>query len=377
MATLYEWCMLEGNRERGKLILEEFDEEKNASIGITVHNIPKSFKSKVHWVCKDCENKFIMAPMNRTGTNPHKNMGGCQICARKIVSNKLKATLLKESLYDWCIANDKKYLIDEYIGDDPIDKVSAHSGIKVKWKCRKCNHEWMAAPCHRTIGRGCPACNKIGTSFIEQFIYYSVKQIYPKTKNRVMINENGNKFELDIVIPEIKTAIEYSGEYWHSKPNRISKDTIKRDECKKNNIRLITIIETKNTAADIVNNQEDTYYIIRGYDSDDFGNIQQILTEIFGDIAKNIDIKKAKKLALEYSGSIPDVEKSLDFKYNNVGKEILPEYNDGLTAAKLYSHSHTRVNWKCSECGHIWNTRVADRVNYKTRCPKCKNNIWG
>jgi hypothetical protein len=61
-----------------------------------------------------------------------------------------------------------------------------------------------------------------------------------ETNNRLIIQPK----ELDVYIPEHKLAIEYCGLYWHSdnfKPNNYHK--IKYEQCKSNQIRLITLYE--------------------------------------------------------------------------------------------------------------------------------------
>jgi len=77
------------------------------------------------------------------------------------------------------------------------------------------------------------------TSFEEQCAYYYVKKYFPETIN----NYREFGMELDIYIPNISTAIEYDGEYWHKR--KFAKDSYKNDECKKNDILLIRIREPK------------------------------------------------------------------------------------------------------------------------------------
>lgn len=49
-----------------------------------------------------------------------------------------------------------------------------------------------------------------------------------------------------------ENVIEFNGEYWHSFPNKIEKDKIKEEQCRKNNIDLL-VIEEENW----INNKED------------------------------------------------------------------------------------------------------------------------
>lgn len=63
-------------------------------------------------------------------------------------------------------------------------------------------------------------------------------QMKPNAKNKWIDNH-----ELDIWLPDIKTAIEYNGTYWHSLPNLIESDHFKKVQCESKGISLITIDE--------------------------------------------------------------------------------------------------------------------------------------
>ena len=68
----------------------------------------------------------------------------------------------------------------------------------------------------------------------------------------IEINKKGYIFpyELDIVLPELKLAIEYNGTYWHSIEHGIDKDyhLMKSLLCREKGIRLIHIYEFENIA---------------------------------------------------------------------------------------------------------------------------------
>ena len=71
-------------------------------------------------------------------------------------------------------------------------------------------------------------------------------------------NPKTNKYlELDIWIPGLKKAIEYSSDYWHNNLYQKWKDEYKQEWCKKNSIDLLTINDNKwrkNKNFDIIKN---------------------------------------------------------------------------------------------------------------------------
>jgi len=92
-------------------------------------------------------------------------------------------------------------------------------------------------------GTRCPSCSHI-ESKAENEIYFFLKSVY----NGDILKRDRNiisPFELDIVIPDKKTAIEYCGLYWHSETNINDKNyhLNKLDLCNKAGYRLITIFE--------------------------------------------------------------------------------------------------------------------------------------
>jgi len=90
----------------------------------------------------------------------------------------------------------------------------------------------------------CPKCNFIGISKQELELFEFIKSIYDGVifrHNRALISP----YELDIVIPDKKIAIEYCGLYWHSELAGKNKNyhLNKLNLCNKKDYRLITIFE--------------------------------------------------------------------------------------------------------------------------------------
>ena len=52
-------------------------------------------------------------------------------------------------------------------------------------------------------------------------------------------------------------------------------------------------------------------------------------------------------------------------------KELHPTKNKDLDVSSLKSGSGKKLWWKCHK-GHIWETRISNRVYHSSGCPKCK-----
>ena len=130
------------------------------------------------------------------------------------------------------------FTIDEYNGQDKI----------YRWKCIRCGNEFQQCIHFTGLGdnRMTPRCEKCfpnhASSIEQKHILSFIKEIYT---GEILINNKSliSPYELDIVIPEHKLAIQFNGIYWHSEQQ--GKDRYyhlnKTISCQKIGYRLIHI----------------------------------------------------------------------------------------------------------------------------------------
>jgi hypothetical protein len=132
------------------------------------------------------------------------------------------------------------FLIKKY--DNPNDRIKFHCSIHD-------NEEELATETFkyriRTFGNPCSKCSHISTSYS-----HKEKEIFNfiKDNTNLEILENDRKliypYELDIVVPEKKLAIEFCGLYWHSDRRKNKKYHYEKlQKCKNIGYNLITIFE--------------------------------------------------------------------------------------------------------------------------------------
>jgi hypothetical protein len=96
-------------------------------------------------------------------------------------------------------------------------------------------------------GARCNECLKkrsLAEKEIEDYLKFNCKfQVNLNDKTQILNYKTNKQLELDFYFPELKKAIEFNGEYWHSKENVKQRDTIKRKQCKEKNIDLLIINE--------------------------------------------------------------------------------------------------------------------------------------
>ena len=124
-------------------LAKEWHPEKNNDL--TPTDVKKGSGKKVWWICKN-GHEYQAKVSDRTN-----GWYGCPYCSGRRVLKKYNdletfSPLLAE---EW---NHEKN------GHLKPENFSAHSGIKVWWKCKK-GHEWQATINHRNNGTGCPYCS--------------------------------------------------------------------------------------------------------------------------------------------------------------------------------------------------------------------------
>jgi very-short-patch-repair endonuclease len=105
---------------------------------------------------------------------------------------------------------------------EPLFDINEYYGVKekgsvidYKWKCKKCNNIFYDNIYAGKIPR-CQKCFPTNESVLEVELRDFISQyIYVESHNRKIIKP----YEIDILIPERKIAIEFNGLYWHSEIN--------------------------------------------------------------------------------------------------------------------------------------------------------------
>ncbi len=339
---------------KNKTLIEEWDYKKNYPL--TPNDITEGSNKIVFWKCKE-NHSWQAKIVNR------KNGRGCPYCGNRklLVGFNDFATIHPELLEEWDY--DKN-------ADLKPENVMSGSRTKVWWKC-KFGHSYQADLNHRTspIATGCPICySGRQTSFAEQAVYYYIKQVFSDSVNRYL-HAFGSKFELDIYIPSIRTAIEYDGEAWH-KNDKLEREIRKYKLCKENNIKLIRLrerpYETSVETADYWISYKNLY---------EYKNLKHAIINLLNYLLLNprqlpieIDIEKDKNKIHENIYKVE--EESLEKIYPEIAKEWHPTKNGESKPNKFKPRSDFKAWWLCSKCGYEWITTIGHRVE-GTSCPRC------
>lgn len=311
---------------------------------------------KANWVCAECGHKWNAVVKNRVSGN------GCPECTKRKLAEFNRTPKFEESLeYKY---PDIAAEWDYEKNDKAPNEVFAHSGDKVWWKCLK-GHSWETRIADRTSknGTGCPHCSYYSTSYPEQYLYCSIKQIWSDTKNRAHDIDN---LEIDILNVEHKLCIEYSGTIWHE-----GKDsTIKIQAVNRVGIKFIEIIDNGKYLDIYINNT--LCKSIMGRNDTSLRSVIDYLHHIglIPDIS-GINYDLSRELALERCSGKRDTEDSFGFKFKHLLLEWDYTKNKGIDPMTIAPYSGIEAHWVCPECKHSYKAKISQRTSNNSGCPLC------
>jgi hypothetical protein len=138
----------------------------------------------------------------------------------------------------------KKFLFDEGYVLLSTEYKGALLGLRMR--CPK-GHQFEMRFNSFQQGQRCPLCAlSIQKSKPEVEIYKYIKDKYDYNvisgdRSTVLNEKTGRFLEIDILLPDIKKAIEYNAIHWHRGSDAEYKDMIKKEKCKKLGIDLMVI----------------------------------------------------------------------------------------------------------------------------------------
>lgn len=336
--TLYEYCM---QHPEARHLLDEYDSTLNEKTVYEVaHNIPK----KVHWYCKKHNHGWDATINNRI------NYPTPPCCSGKAATKDRNLMVLFPDIM-------KDFIQELNTSTDP-SKLLPYSHVRINWKCHKCGHVWDTE-CGDRVRRlsGCPNCSSRQTSKAEKLLIGYFKSMFPETKKMKIDNT-----EFDVVIPELKIAIEYDGYPWHTKKKdqHIKKLKIAND----NGITLINIAEYKNTTeiyAAVQNQYTSEHRVLYHEVSSDY-NLTGLLPLVIEYFKQNgINLPQADNNMVQKILSEAQMKELDDSLWNSTEIPWIRNWiaeEDVPRARCLSQGSSENIRITCPNCGRQWDTKV-------------------
>lgn len=277
-----------------------------------------------------------------------KSGRGCPECAKALKGASQRHT--KERL---------QQILDERFGDIEVVGDYVNDTTSILFRCR-CGHEWTARPNDVKTSRGCPQCNKVGTSFLQEFIYAYVARAFPGeevlSRDRAAIGK-----ELDIYIPSVGLAIEPGSWYWHR--GNVANDEEKARLCREAGIELVTIYDHYDGDTPPFPGA-----VVTRSDLGAPGSFNELVSLCHGILERagvTAEFAEAELRAIK----VEAYRKSLGAT-PAIYKEEVERINQNIEVVGEYSGEYNTVRVRCRVCGYEWEP-VASRLRRPTSCPRC------
>lgn len=297
-----------------------------------------------------------------------------------------------KSLEKWCKDNNRMDILEEYGGKlgeggmislfkDRItkpSKIAFNSSEYVVWNCLKCGSYKSLRVKERILldKMDCLKCKKenalnkrfeklqsevtdisylaktIHSSIPEQYLYYYLKKAFSNIESQKDFDWL-NDMSIDIYLPEYRIGIEYDGERYHT--NNYN-DKLKFELCKKNQVRLLRIVESSKKQETKTEYPADWYYLYNP--NHNYTNISEAIFELLRYIDKN-------KESIFHENPI-----NLRNDFVHIEKQIKKEFDKRTL---FYKWSELGEYWDYEKNGDIMPNHVfkSDNKTYYLKCPKC------
>ncbi len=247
-------------------------------------------------------------------------------------------------------------------GGKCLSEMYVNSKTKLLWECAE-GHQWEVHPNSIKSGQWCPECSSgLGERICRVFFEQLFENKFPKRYPKWLVNQDGNRMELDGYCQSLKLAFEHQGEQHYSTKThfittedalqkRQEDDKFKKTLCVQRGIVLIEVpeIPTRLPIKEVkafIRSECERYGIPLPLNFD----------------AKRIDLKRAYA-----TSGAKEALKEL---------QVIAVERGGKCLSDRYISSNTKLLWQCSK-GHQWEATPADIKNGGHWCQKCYDERRG
>ena len=321
-----------------------------------------STTDKYWWYCQHCNTEsFLSSPKDVFRKQIEKRNKYCKKCSstngRSLRVEKFvqKMVQINGNILDQMPEITKEWDYDK--NKKGPESYTSNSHQKVWFKCLY-GHPSYPATIYNKFNKKtkCPKCT-IHSSEIEIRLFLELKKVF---KN-VLWQEKMSGTEIDILIKDLKLAIEVDGFPWHEK--RFKQDLKKTNKLERLGLDVVRIRDkliSKNFGK-FISVDTSNFTVI------EFRKICIYLNKIKKNkIFKSLSLIKQFSCEKEFRKIYselpkPTFEKSLKFKFPKISEEFDLKKNYPFRPEYFTPHSNRKVFWICDR-GHSYETRIGGRT---------------
>lgn len=318
--------------------------------------------NRIECCCKICNYKWYpMATSLLQGT-------GCPNCAKKNTIERCREQFKKNNYKTIMSQDDFELRFRERNPYSSTIRVGEYKGSDepIQCECIKCGHKWFTRPTSLLHGSNCPKCSHTSTSFMEQFLFFSLQKVLGK-KNVINRDKNLIGEEIDIYIPSKSFAIEIGSWKWHKET--IDKDLKKINACNSKNVKLIEIFDEYKGS--IIENQNVWTFTINLAQEPEHKTLRKIVLMLFETMQIQDQLTSNDWNEIKKDAYLNSQRMSHEDFVNKL--RIKNKHFDNIELLSTYTTSINKIKCRCKICNYEWET-AASNLSSGSGCPKCGNS---
>ena len=343
-----------------------YDYSKNQNIDPSTLGVGS--REDIHWKCPDCGREWEAQVNTRLiKENGEYRVKQCRSCYLTDPSRFTAVAAIPELVQFWDFNNNT---ID-------INLTPSHSETEVNWRCKKCSYTWSSSPRDRLKGLGCPCCDtgkKIMSGLNDALTKCpDLTNIYDPSLNTAQDLTKTALYSDDIFTWHCKTC----GYTWTASVRNTAQSSCHCPNClhrraipgfnsladKRPDLMKMWSEKNSKTPLDVLCN---SYYWATWHCTVCEGEFNAYVT----------DMVNGKECPFCSDERVLPGFNSLATRYPDLSKQWCDE---DFSADEILPTSCYRGNWRCPNCGGVYQAPVINMVLGNEQCPYCtdKSVLFG
>jgi len=358
--------------------------------GAPLHYGPEDLLSgsgaRCRWRCGDCGEEWTTAVSNRTNRK-----SGCPSCAARGAVDRARARLPTSPPLA-TVGNDlvREFRKNLTRPDRDVHSTPSGSHDRILWRCNR-GHEWETIARQRAKHRTqCPTCLAgLWTSRLEHQVAALVQLstgLEVRVGARRKRNDRRTMEHVDLLVVEADFLCDLDPSGWHRAESAIVRDGRKLERFAGQRYVRIRPQQLGRLPTDRAERKQQV--LLDGDDEGDPEVWASAVIRALGTYMPDLDVRSPSPE--ERAAALADADRRWrQLRAGNRARSLLSEFpvvaaqlvhvvdRPELTAADLAPSGDERARWRCPDCGHEWEARVANRTVLGTGCPPCSSRRGG
>ena len=343
-------------------------------------DLTRASAARCQWRCPACAHVWVTSVANRT-----LRRSGCPRCSQRRGRELARARAARTGPLSLAAP----HLTPEFVAnltrpDRDVTTTPSGSHDRIVWRCRS-GHEWETAARQRVkYSTQCPVCRHgLWTSRLEFEVgeLVEVSSGMPVTVGaRLPRTDRACDERIDLLVDGADLLIDLDPTRWHKTTSATERDA--RKLARLAGQRYVRVRPQELGLLPVGEADPAQQVVLAGPSETDAWLWATAVLQALEHYSPGTQFRPLSPNDIAAARARADVRwrslrsearpRSLRSEHPHIADEFVAAIGRAeLSAADLAPASDDRVRWRCSECGHQWEARVANRTVGRTGCPPC------